>query len=78
MALAFEQAGMACTQHGKGVLPFEQQPKESDKAFVAFSLYLSQGPERSLRKRRSGWEKVNLPCRLVQKAPLAGPATRPR
>jgi hypothetical protein len=27
---------------------FEQQPKESDKAFAAFSLYLSLGPERSL------------------------------
>ncbi len=26
---------------------FEQQPKESNKAFAAFSLYLSQGPERS-------------------------------
>ena len=31
-------------------LAFEQQPRESDKAFVAFSLYLSQGPERSLAK----------------------------
>jgi hypothetical protein len=31
-------------------LAFEQLPKESDKAFVAFSLYLSQGPERSLAK----------------------------
>ena len=29
-------------------LAFEQQPKESDKAFAAFNLYLSQGPERSL------------------------------
>ena len=28
-------------------LPFEQQPRESDKAFAAFSLYLSQGPQRS-------------------------------
>ena len=27
---------------------FEKQPKESDKAFAAFSLYLSLGPERSL------------------------------
>jgi hypothetical protein len=27
---------------------FEQQPKESSKAFAAFSLYLSLGPERSL------------------------------
>jgi hypothetical protein len=29
-------------------LPFEQQPKESHKAFAAFSLYLSMGPQRSL------------------------------
>src|SRR3974390_3008501 len=29
-------------------LAFEQQPRESDKAFAAFSLYLSLGPERSL------------------------------
>ena len=32
-----------------GGLPFEQQPKESAKAFAAFSIYLSLGPERSLR-----------------------------
>src|SRR5512137_1005613 len=30
-------------------LSFEQQPRESDKAFAAFSLYLSLGPERSTR-----------------------------
>ncbi len=30
-------------------LPFEQQPRESDKAFAAFSLYLSLGAERSTR-----------------------------
>jgi hypothetical protein len=29
-------------------LMFEQQPKESDKAFAAFSMYLSLGPQRSL------------------------------
>ena len=28
-------------------MAFEQQPGESDRAFAAFSLYLSQGPERS-------------------------------
>src|SRR5687767_5774062 len=28
--------------------PFEQQPKESTKAFAAFSLYLSLGEQRSL------------------------------
>ena len=28
-------------------LPFEQQPRESAKAFAAFSLYLSLGAERS-------------------------------
>lgn len=30
-------------------LSFEQQPKESDKAYAAFSLYLSLGPERSTK-----------------------------
>ena len=30
-------------------LSFEQQPKESDKAYAAFSLYLSLGPQRSTR-----------------------------
>ena len=29
-------------------LPFEQQARESSKAFAAFSLYLSLGPQRSL------------------------------
>ncbi len=27
---------------------FEQQPRESDKAFAAFGLYLSLGPQRSM------------------------------
>lgn len=31
-------------------LMFEQQPNESNKAFAAFSLYLSLGPERGLRE----------------------------
>jgi len=31
-------------------LIFEQQPRESNKAFAAFSLYLSLGPERSTRE----------------------------
>lgn len=31
-------------------LPFEQQPRESNKAFAAFSLYLSLGAERSTRE----------------------------
>ena len=31
-------------------LPFEKQPRESDKAFAAFSLYLSLGAERSTRE----------------------------
>ena len=37
-------------------LEFEQQAKESDKAFAAFALYLSLGPERSTREvgRRLG------------------------
>src|SRR5690242_4211855 len=41
-------------------LAFEQQARESDKAFAAFGVYLSQGPERSLAKAakklgRSKW-----------------------
>ncbi len=35
---------------GVMALAFEQLPKESDRAFAAFSMYLSQGPERSLAK----------------------------
>ena len=31
-------------------MAFEKQPRESDKAFAAFSLYLSLGPERSTRE----------------------------
>lgn len=31
-------------------LAFEQQPKESEKAFAAFSMYLSLGAQRSLAK----------------------------
>jgi len=31
-------------------LPFEKQPRESDKAFAAFSLYLSLGAARSTRE----------------------------
>ena len=30
--------------------PFERLPRESEKAFAAFSLYLSQGAERSTRE----------------------------
>jgi len=32
------------------MLPFEQQPKESARAFEAFSTYLNMGPDRSLAK----------------------------
>lgn len=41
-------------------LAFEQQPKESEKAFAAFSVYLSMGPERSLSKvgRKLGKSKT--------------------
>jgi hypothetical protein len=41
-------------------LAFEQQPKESHKAFAAFSLYLSLGPQRSLEEvgRKLGKSKV--------------------
>ena len=30
-------------------MEFEQLPRESDKAFAAFSLYLNMGPERSTK-----------------------------
>lgn len=30
------------------VLAFEQQPKEGNKAFAAFKIYLEVGPQRSL------------------------------
>ena len=36
-------------QSGK-VMPFEQQPRESAKAFAAFRAYLDMGPQRSLRE----------------------------
>src|SRR5262245_61988578 len=41
-------------------LPFEQQPKESAKAFAAFRAYLDMGPERSLAAvgERLGKSKV--------------------
>src|SRR2546423_7230516 len=41
-------------------LAFEQQPKESHKAFAAFSLYLNIGPQRSLEAvgRKLGKSKV--------------------
>src|SRR5205085_12094500 len=41
-------------------LAFEQQPNESHKAFAAFSLYLSLGPQRSLEEvgRKLGKSKV--------------------
>jgi len=43
---------------------FEQRPKESDKAFAAFSLYLSMGPERSLEAVR---QKCGKSARLIQR-----------
>lgn len=33
---------------GRGVMVFEQQARESNKAFAAFKTYLDLGPERSL------------------------------
>ena len=40
-------------------LPFEQQPRESAKAFAAFSLYLSLGAERSTGR---GGTEVSKEC----------------
>ena len=45
-------------------LPFEQQPRESNKAFAAFSLYLSLGAERSLDVVR---KKLGKSARLIQR-----------
>lgn len=45
-------------------LAFEQQPKESDKAYAAFALYLSLGPERSLDAVR---QKLGKSARLIQR-----------
>jgi hypothetical protein len=43
-----ERNGMTHTKNRRNSLAFEQQAKESERAFSAFSLYLSLGPERSL------------------------------
>lgn len=43
---------------------FEQQPKESAKAFAAFSIYLDLGPERSLETVR---QKCGKSSRLIQR-----------
>src|ERR1019366_6510472 len=43
---------------------FEQQPKETGKAFAAFSLYLNMGPERSLEGVRV---KCGKSSRLIQR-----------
>jgi hypothetical protein len=45
-------------------LAFEQQPKESDKAFAAFSMYLSLGPQRSLSVTA---EKLGKSKRMMEK-----------
>lgn len=45
-------------------LEFEQQPKESNKAFAAFSMYLSLGPERSLEAVR---KKCGKSARLIHR-----------
>ncbi len=45
-------------------LPFEQQPRESEKAFAAFSLYLSLGPERSIAEVA---QKLSKSAQLVKR-----------
>ena len=45
-------------------MTFEQQQKESDKAFAAFAMYLSMGPERSLEAVR---QKCGKSARLIQR-----------
>ncbi len=48
MSRPFEQLPTPSVSTRTPSLSFEQQPKESAKAFAAFGLYLSMGPERSL------------------------------
>ena len=55
-------------------LPFEQQERESEKAFAAFSLYLSLGPQRSLEAvaTKLGKSKTLMErwCRPTQREPV--------
>ena len=54
-------------------LPFEQQPRESAKAFAAFSLYLSQGAERSIEEcARKFLKSSRLMRRWAQKFDWSG------
>lgn len=46
------------------VLPFEQQERESEKAFAAFSIHLNMGPQRSLGAVAS---KLGKSKRLMEK-----------
>src|SRR5689334_16373646 len=39
---------MKLVENNTVALVFDQQPRESDKAFAAFKVYLELGPERSL------------------------------
>lgn len=48
MPLNLERLSKATLGKEPVPLPFEQQPRESNKAFAAFSLYLGLGPQRSL------------------------------
>ena len=43
-----EESSMTTMEEKRTALPFDQQPRESQRAFAAFSLYLSLGPDRSL------------------------------
>lgn len=74
--MPFPRCRYGNTKGMRMALAFEQQRKEGDKAFAAFSVYLSQGPERSLAKTavKLGRSKVlmekwssrfNWPARVV-------------
>ena len=43
-----EESSMTTMEEKRTALPFEQQPRESQRAFAAFRAYLELGPERSL------------------------------
>jgi hypothetical protein len=63
MSLAIEQSG-ATRALSAGPLAFERQPKESAKAFDAFSVYLGLGPDRTLARTAA---RVGKSKRMMEK-----------
>ena len=63
MSVAIEQSG-ATRALSAGPLAFERQPKESAKAFDAFSVYLGLGPDRTLARTAA---RVGKSKRMMEK-----------